>query len=172
MHAATPLVLQSLEEFEAMPKEEHLNYEFIDGVVLMSPSPSRAHQTLGAHILATVGNQLKHTPCDPLYELDIKHHGCIYKPDLLIFGDREAELPEIIFEILSPSPSSRYRDLRVKLVKYEEMGIKEYWIIDPKLQSITIYDFVNGTAEAYAAGDTAQSLAHPEIKLAVADIFA
>lgn len=170
MHAVTARSVQTLEEFEAMPKEEHLNYEFIDGVVLMSPSPSRAHQTLGAQILATIGNQLKHTPCDPLYGLDIQHHGCVYRPDLVIFVDREAELPEIIFEILSPS--SRYRDLRVKLVKYEEMGVKEYWVVDPKLKSITVYDFINSTAEVYTAGDTAQSIAHPEIQLAIADIFA
>ena len=51
------------------------------------------------------------------------------------------------------------------------MGVKEYWIVDPKLKSITIFDFVNSTAEAYVEGDTAQSAAHPEIKIAVADIF-
>lgn len=170
MHAVTPLTIQTLEEFEAMPKEEHLNYEFIDGVVLMSPSPSRAHQTVGSHILAAIANQLQHTPCEPIYELDIQHHDCVYRPDIVIFCDREAELPEIIFEILSPS--SRYRDLRVKLVKYEEMGVKEYWVVDPKLKSITIYDFVNSTAEVYTTGDTAQSIAHPEIKLTVADMFA
>ena len=169
MTAVKPLEIQSLEEFEAMPKEEHLNYEFIDGVVLMSPSPSRVHQMTGTKILLTVGPQLQASSCTPVYELDIKHNGCVYKPDVMIFCDKEAELPEIIFEILSPS--SRYRDLKVKLVKYEEMGVKEYWIVDPKLKSITIYDFVNSTAEAYAEGDTAQSAAHPEIKIAVADIF-
>lgn len=170
MHAVTARSVQTLEEFEAMPKEEHLNYEFIDGVVLMSPSPSRAHQTLGAQIIATVYAQLKDTPCTTAYELDIKHHCCVFRPDIMVFCDQEAELPEIIFEILSPS--SRYRDLRVKLVKYEEMGVKEYWVVDPKLKSITVYDFVNSTAEVYTAGDTAQSIAHPEIQLAIADIFA
>ncbi len=169
MTAVKPLEIQSLEEFEAMPKEEHLNYEFIDGVVLMSPSPSRVHQAIGTQIIATAYSQLKNSPCTPVYELDIKHNGCVYKPDVMIFCDKEAELPEIIFEILSPS--SRYRDLKVKLVKYEEMGVKEYWIVDPKLKSITIYDFVNSTAEVYAESDTAQSAAHPEIKIAVADIF-
>lgn len=170
MNATKPLKLYTLEEFQAMPKEEGWNYELIDGFVLMSPSPSREHQRVGSRILIKIGNQLEHTPCEPSYELDVISNGCVFKPDLLVFCDEAAELPEIIFEILSPS--TRHRDLRIKLVKYELMGVKEYWIVDPKSKTITIHDFINNTAEIYLINDIAKSLAQPEIQIALTDIFA
>ena len=38
MNIARPLNPVSLEEFEAMEKNERFNYELIDGVIMMSPS--------------------------------------------------------------------------------------------------------------------------------------
>ena len=169
MNTAKQMKPVTLEEFEAMKKEEQYNYELIDGIVMMSPSPSREHQEIANQMHGTLFNLLAQTPCKPIYELDIKYNNCVYKPDLMVFCDQVAELPEIIFEILSPS--TRHRDLRIKVVKYEEMGIKEYWIIDPKMKSITVHDFVNVTAETYGIGEIVQSLARPEITMTVADIF-
>ena len=42
----------------------------------------------------------------------------VFRPDMMVFCDSVAEIPEIDCEILSPS--SRQTDLRVKVVKYEE----------------------------------------------------
>lgn len=170
MNAVKPLEMKTLDEFIAMSKEEGWNYELIDGFVMMSPSPSREHQKIGAKTLLLLGTQLSNTTCEPIYELDIQHNGNVYKPDLMVFCSSEEELPEIVFEILSPS--TRHRDLRIKLVKYEEMGVKEYWILDPKVKTITVHDFVNEFTEVYTIGEIAESKAHPEIKIAVADIFA
>lgn len=169
MDAAKQMKPITLEEFEAMEKQERYNYELIDGIVMMSPSPSREHQEIGTNILITLGNQLAQTPCKPIYELDIKYNNCVYKPDLMVFCDQVAELPEIIFEILSPS--TRHRDLRIKVVKYEEMGIKEYWIIDPKVYTVTVHDFVNHTAESYGLDETIYSMAQPKIVIPVSKIF-
>lgn len=88
----------------------------------------------------------------------------------MVFCNKDAEHPEIIFEILSPS--TRHRDLEIKVVKYEEMGIKEYWIIDLKMKTVTVHDFMHQTAETYGVDEIIQSLAQPDIKIAVADIFA
>ena len=163
MESVTP------KEFEAMAKDERFNYELIDGMVMMSPSPSREHQRIGLKLILKLSSALEYTTCEPLYEYDIKFNDNIYKPDILVFCDENAELPEIVFEILSPS--TRRKDLIIKTLKYEEVGIKEYWIIDPKVKTITVHDYVNQTAETYAVGDTVQSKARPEIIIAVADIF-
>lgn len=170
MNVAKQVKSLTLEEFETMKKDDSFNYELIDGVVMMSPSPSREHQRIEVNLLRKIGHMLDATTCEPLHELDIQFDGNVYKPDVMIFCDRDAELPEIIFEILSPS--TRQYDLLYKLVKYQEMGIKEYWIVDPKMKSITVHDFVNATAETYGIGETIQSLAHTEIIVSVADIFA
>ena len=159
----------TLEEFEQMEKTAHINYELIDGIVLMAPGPSREHQKIAGNLYYSLRTQLHETYCDSIYEMDIKFNGNVYKPDMMVFCDSEAELPEIIFEILSPS--TRHTDLRIKVLKYEEMGVKEYWIIDPKVKVITIHDFVNNTAETYSIEDTLYSLAQPELVIPAAKIF-
>ncbi len=169
MNMAQEIDLVTPEEFEAMEKEERFNYELINGIVMMSPSPSREHQVISFRLQGNLFPFLKNTSCQGACELDIKFNDDIFKPDLMIFCDENAELPEIVFEILSPS--TRRKDLIIKAVKYEEAGIKEYWIIDPKIKTVTVHDYVNQTAETYAVGDIIQSNAKPEIIIAVADIF-
>ncbi|MBQ3509761.1 MAG: Uma2 family endonuclease [Peptococcaceae bacterium] len=169
MNVAKPLTSVTLEEFEQMEKTAHINYELIDGIVLMAPGPSREHQKIAGNLYYSLRTQLHETYCDSIYEMDIKFNGNVYKPDMMVFCDSEAELPEIIFEILSPS--TRHTDLRIKVLKYEEMGVKEYWIIDPKVKVITIHDFVNNTAETYSIEDTLYSLAQPELVIPAAKIF-
>ncbi len=169
MNVAKPLKFHTLEEFEKLPREDGWNYELIDGVVMMSPSPSREHQEISSNLHFSLRLQLKDTQCRSLYEMDVKFNNNIYKPDMMVFCDKDAPLPEIVIEILSPS--TRHRDLRIKVVKYEEMGVKEYWIIDPKVKTVTVHDFVNDTAETYGIHDTIKSFAHPEIHIAVETLF-
>ena len=42
-------------------------------------------------------------------------------------------------EILSPS--TRSRDQLLKLHKYHNAGVREYWIVDPKFRRITVHCF-------------------------------
>ena len=163
MESVTP------EEFEAMEKDEHFNYELIDGIVMMSPSPSREHQGIGFKVNGFLFRQIDSHKCTGYYETDIKINDNIYKPDISIFCNDNNDIPIIVFEILSSS--TRRKDLTIKTLKYEEAGIEEYWIIDPKVKTITVHDYVNQTAETYAVGDTIHSKARPEIIIAVADIF-
>lgn len=121
----------SLDDFLQMEKDERFNYELIDEIVYMAPSPSREHQMISCEITGQFYTTLKRIGCRPAVELDILWNGNVLKPDLMIFCNKEDEIPEIVFEILSPS--TRYKDLTIKLRKYEEMGVKEYWIVDPKI---------------------------------------
>ena len=43
----------------------------------------------------------------------------------------------MIVEILSPS--NRKRDLLEKFYLYQRVGVREYWIADPKVKTITVY---------------------------------
>ena len=160
----------TLEEFDAMAKDELLNYELIDGIVLMSPSPSRNHQYLNAKLIAALYSCLKDTPCGIAPELDIRAQGQVFKPDLQIFCDQEDDLPQLVIEILSPS--SKYRDMVLKLAKYEAIGIAEYWIIDPDLQTVTVHDFVHQYTASYGADETIVSPNLPDVVIKAADIFA
>ena len=76
------------EEFEAMEKDEHFNYELIDGIVMMSPSPSRVHQEISGNLYYVLRNVLKNTHCETLFEYDIKVNDDIFKPDVMVFCDK------------------------------------------------------------------------------------
>jgi len=43
----------------------------------------------------------------------------------------------MVIEILSPSTESH--DKKLKFNKYLKAGIREYWIIDPVIKSLTVY---------------------------------
>ena len=169
MNLAKPIKYCTPEEFELLEKEAGFNYELIDGIVLMSPSPSRLHQEISGNLHFALRNQLIAIKSLPLYGMDIKSKENVFRPDMMVFCDATAEIPEIVFEILSPS--SRQTDLRVKVVKYEEIGIKEYWIIDPKTKTVTVHDFVNNTAEIYDINDTVSSAIISQINIPVKIIF-
>ena len=47
--------------------------------------------------------------------------------------------PDLVVEVLSPS--TRRKDMTLKLSKYAEAGVQEYWIIDPKKENIIVYKF-------------------------------
>ena len=42
-----------------MAKDERLRYELIDGIVLMSPSPSREHQKIEVNLIRKLGDILR-----------------------------------------------------------------------------------------------------------------
>lgn len=170
MESVTP------EEFEAMEKDERFNYELIDGVVMMSPRPTKRHQRISLKLAKTIDDCLNEIDCDVYQEieLDIDQNHII--PDLSIICDdndkssaKQYTAPLIVIEILSPATIQH--DLIYKLNKYINLNIAEYWIIDPKIKMITIHDFAHHNAATYGIGEIIQSKARPEITITVADIF-
>ena len=63
-------------------------------------------------------------------------------PDLMVFPEHTAsgtwvtERPLLIAEIVSPS--TRTQDYIAKSGEYARAGVNQYWIVDPKLEFITI----------------------------------
>ncbi len=83
------------------------------------------------------------SPCDVRLDMDNR---TMVQPDLLVICkdyDLGAKCfdgaPDLVLEILSPS--TRSKDMLLKLYKYQNAGVKEYWIIDPEHDTVLVYDF-------------------------------
>ena len=73
-------------------------------------------------------------------------------PDLsIVLKDREQILtgrkgifgaPDMVVEVLSYS--TRKKDLTIKKDTYEAHGVREYWIVDPRAKSVTVFLLKDG----------------------------
>ena len=141
----------TIEDYYALPQERRV--ELIDGVFYDMAAPTVAHQkVLGLLYYQIETCILSHSmPCQVLFspcdvQLDNDEYTMV-QPDLIVICD-EGQIengkcvkgaPAFVAEILSPS--SRRLDLKKKLVKYMEGGVREYWILDPDKENLVIYDF-------------------------------
>jgi Uma2 family endonuclease len=89
------------------------------------------------------------------------------EPDLLVVRrDRIGEKnitgpPTLVIEVLSPGTARI--DRMIKFSRYAEGGIAQYWIVDPRVPSIQVYDLVDGAyvLVAEAAGPVPVSVTEP-----------
>ena len=132
--------------------------ELIHGVVKMiSSAPRSTHARVNAKILENLlfvvkRNKRKcevfHAPFDVRFpekgEIADDKIDTVVQPDICVVCDSSkidkrgcCGAPDMIVEILSPSTAKR--DLTEKLTLYEEHGVKEYWIVYPESESITVF---------------------------------
>lgn len=141
----------SFDEYMKLRENSDSLYEFIDGLVYMSPSPSIKHQRVSSRLHASFFNHLKGKSCEVFHapiDIELKKEGItgtkIVIPDLTIICDKSGfnnnkyiGVPTLIVEILSPSNQSH--DLITKLNLYMKYGVLEYWIVNPMNNSVTVY---------------------------------
>ncbi|ASK61161.1 endonuclease [Virgibacillus phasianinus] len=141
----------SLSEFYHLREKTDKQMEYIGGVVFMAPSPSIAHQRISGRLHAQLFNLLEDKDCEVFHApLDVEfsegdgEEKKIVIPDLTVICDREglennkySGAPTIIIEIISPSNQSH--DLVTKLNLYMQYGVKEYWIVNPLLNTVQVY---------------------------------
>jgi Uma2 family endonuclease len=53
--------------------------------------------------------------------------------------------PRLVIEVVSPNQENR--DYRHKRSEYAARGIREYWIVDPIQQQVTVLEWVDGLYE-------------------------
>lgn len=72
-------------------------------------------------------------------------------PDVLVVCDRSkitkariVGAPDLVVEIVSPG--NAVTDVLIKMRKYQNAGVREYWIVFPDEKQIMVYDFEHGHA--------------------------
>ncbi len=140
----------TLEDYYALPDEYRA--ELIDGVYYDMAAPSLLHQTVCMEVGYIIQKYLKENgekrrvfiaPVDVQLDEDER---TMVQPDLLIVNGKNKirdrcifGAPEFIMEVLSPS--SEKKDAFVKLMKYQNAGVREYWMVDVCRGRIATYFF-------------------------------
>lgn len=139
----------TIEDYLALP--EDVRVELIDGQFFEMFAPTLSHQAVSMELSAAIWNFIRKkkggcvvfaAPVDVQLDMDER---TMVQPDVLVVCDREKMTgerimgaPDFIIEILSPS--TKGKDMFLKLMKYKNAGVREYWMIDiGKGRVITYY---------------------------------
>ncbi len=153
--------------------ESNEKYELFDGMPVMQARPSIQHQNIEGALLQQLRNLLDGKPCQAFAEIEVLFPDYaqqkaedvpnIYVPDIVVVCEPEKlteqyciGAPTLVMEILSPSTAKA--DRLVKLNKYQQAGVPEYWIVSPQERNVTVFALENGvyrTAAVYTSEDTA-----------------
>ena len=136
-------------DLEAMPDDGN-RYELVDGLIVVTPSPSPAHQRVSAELFFRLRLACSSTLRVLTAPLDVVlADDTVLQPDLLVadpatFTERHVHgAPLLAVEILSPS--TRRYDLDTKKSAFERAGCPAYWVIDPSGPSITTWELHEGS---------------------------
>lgn len=142
---AGPLTVADLEQ----TPEDGYRYELLDGVLVVTSSPSVAHQ----RVVGNLHVQLR-AACPRRFEVFVAPldvvlaEDSLVVPDLIVVdridnpGKRIPALPLLAIEVISPS--SRGFDLMLKRDRLERAGIPSYWVVDPLDPRLIAWDFRDG----------------------------
>ena len=140
----------TLEDYYALPDD--IRAELIDGELIFLEAPSSIHQELIGELFFEIKLYIRtnNGPCKILPSpLDVQldcDNRTMLQPDISVICHRDRFVkkgvygaPDLCIEIVSPS--SRKRDYEKKRMKYQNAGVREYWIVDPKTESVLCYFF-------------------------------
>ena len=137
-----------MEDYYALPDERRV--ELLDGVIYDMAAPSTIHQFI-IPLLTTAfqiyirkkkgGCLVFSSPVD--VQIDCGDR-TILQPDVMVLCERSKLIrrcimgaPDLVIEIASPS--SLRMDGKLKLGKYAQSGVREYWMIDPDTEKTVVY---------------------------------
>ncbi len=154
--------MYTVEDIYSLPDGERA--ELIDGKIYYMAPPNTKHQMLVSDLHYQIKDYIKRNngECRVLlapFAVFLNENDKNYvEPDISVICDFKKitdkgcnGAPDWIIEIVSPS--SRSMDYYKKLFKYHTAGVREYWVVDPDKQIVTIYNFEHDTMEEYSFGE-------------------
>jgi Uma2 family endonuclease len=177
----------SEEDYLALALSENVLIEFTDGCIEVLSMPTIEHQLILRYLLDMLRafvepRNLGIVLFSPLPVRTLVKRK--YREPDLIFnftenharqGRRYYTSADLVMEVVSDDRQSHERDYNKKREDYAEAGIKEYWIVDPQEQRITVLALeASQYAEhgSFGAGSTAHSRLLEGFKVNVDDVFA
>jgi Uma2 family endonuclease len=141
-------------DYKAWELKPGERYEMIYGDAYAMSAPNAAHQIMLMELSRQFANFLLGKQCKVypapydvrLFYEDDESDDTVVQPDITIVCDKEKRGPEgcrgapdLIVEILSPSNTAI--EMQRKFNLYRDAGVREYWVLDNKHKTLTVYLF-------------------------------
>ena len=141
--------LHTLEDYLSLPDDQRV--ELIDGVFYDMAAPTTVHQGVAGFLFKKLLDFVMENkgPCYPFMSpVDVQldcDDKTVVQPDVLVVCNRSKYrngrvwgAPDLVIEVLSPS--TRRKDMQLKMYKYAGAGVREYWMVDPEKKLVVQYD--------------------------------
>lgn len=144
MAVSTETTPWTLEQLDRLPDDGN-TYELVHGELFVTPAPTpdheeilaRLHQILTPYVEANgLGRVYRPHAVIQLADSQVEPDLMVRRPGARGAGWRELSVPILVVEVLSPTTA--HRDQRAKRQLYLEIGVAEYWMIDPERSSIRV----------------------------------
>jgi len=185
MPQLAPHLKWTYEDFLLFP-DDGKRHELIDGEHIVSPSPFTKHQRILKQLFYALEHFLREHSLGDVFiaPIDVVLSDTdVVEPDLLFIASEHASIitakhimgvPDLVAEIISTG--SRKTDEIIKRRLYEQYGVKEYWIIDPELESVKVYrmrdtGFIRAEELSAKNGGALTTPLLPELTIPLSDIF-
>ena len=162
MDFARNIYTYTIEYIYALPDGERA--ELIDGQIYYMAPPNTRHQRMLNYINTEINMYIRKNngECEVFpapFAVFLNDDDMNYvEPDISVICDKNKisdkgcqGAPDWVIEIISPS--SMAMDYFTKLFQYQKSGVREYWIVDPIKQRVTVYFFEKELVEEYSFGE-------------------
>ncbi len=136
---AVPSSVTTLDEFFALPEDNSLRHELLDGSYVVSPEATLRHQRAAVALGRLLLPSLSSHPDLELFPIPgdiVLGPRTVVAPDLFVIPRpassdthwRDVGRPVLVVEILSSSTAVRDRGVKRRI--YQQAAVPEYWIVD------------------------------------------
>lgn len=173
-------------EKEYLALDTNLPIEYVNGCLEFPPVPTRSHQRMIRLLLQLIQAFLEARGLGEALPAGYRVRvagGVFREPDVVAIlrhnesdaGEKFTDSAGLVVEIVSQDDPNR--DWVEKKAEYAAAGIPEYWIADPRDNTLTIFTLDAGAREyrevgRYKEGETAQSILLDGLTVDVTAVFA
>ena len=158
--------LNTAEDYYNLP--DNVRAELIKGKFYNMAAPTRKHQHILTELINIIYDHIKSKNGDcKVYPAPFSvqlNEKSVVEPDITVICDKDKLTergctggPDWIIEIVSPSNSAN--DYIRKSGLYYDAGVREYWIVDPIIEKVIVYDMTDKITNItiYTFNDTVRS---------------
>lgn len=182
----------TFEEYRFYQPESDEKYELYKGELIIMPNPTILHTQICEFLVYKLQRYLASANVNLVTKTDVGKRTQLDSsriPDVMVCtesllkkaAERKGsgilsleETPELVIEVVSENSREDYV---LKRAEYEQVGVPEYWIVDPRPQKkrVRVFSFPDGEDSYentdFTLGEAIQSIRFPNLVLSVDEVL-